>query len=99
IVAPNGVFKLTNTGAIKVCNPTPRLFVTAALDYPFTMDAQPPERWLAFLDDIFDCDQLQIDLLREWAGYLLTYDTRQQKMLLLIGPTRSGKGTIARVLA
>jgi putative DNA primase/helicase len=35
--------------------------------------------------------------LQEWAGYLLTADTRQQKILLLVGPKRSGKGTIARV--
>jgi len=31
-------------------------------------------------------------------GYLLTPDTRQQKILMLVGPKRSGKGTIARVL-
>src|SRR5262249_9078956 len=36
--------------------------------------------------------------LQKWFGYLLTPDTRQQKILLLIGPPRSGKGTIARVL-
>jgi hypothetical protein len=29
---------------------------------------------------------------------LLTPDTRQQKMMLLVGPKRSGKGTIGRVL-
>jgi putative DNA primase/helicase len=31
-------------------------------------------------------------------GYLLTPDTRQQKILMLVGPKRSGKGTIARVI-
>ena len=31
-------------------------------------------------------------------GYLLTSDTRLQKMFLIVGPKRSGKGTIARVL-
>jgi putative DNA primase/helicase len=31
-------------------------------------------------------------------GYLVSGDTRQQKIFLLIGPKRGGKGTIARVL-
>jgi putative DNA primase/helicase len=34
------------------------------------------------------------DTLQEIFGYLLTPDTRQQKIFLLIGPPRSGKGTI-----
>ena len=39
-----------------------------------------------------------LDLLQEWFGYCLTGDTSQQKMMLMVGPKRSGKGTIARVL-
>lgn len=31
-------------------------------------------------------------------GYFLTNDTRQQKLFMLVGPKRSGKGTIARVI-
>jgi putative DNA primase/helicase len=38
-------------------------------------------------------------LLQEYIGYILSGRTDMQKMLLLIGPTRSGKGTIARMLA
>ena len=38
-------------------------------------------------------------LLQEYIGYILSGRTDLQKMLLLIGPTRSGKGTIARMLA
>src|SRR5438270_4118186 len=37
-------------------------------------------------------------LLQQWAGYLLTADTHQQKALLMIGPPRSGKGTVIRIL-
>ena len=40
-----------------------------------------------------------IELLQEYIGYILSGRTDMQKMLLLIGPTRSGKGTIARMLA
>lgn len=37
-------------------------------------------------------------MIQQWFGYCLTKDTRQQKMLFLVGKTRSGKGTIATVL-
>ena len=44
-------------------------------------------------------DPDSILLLQEYIGYVLSGRTDMQKMLLLIGPTRSGKGTIARILA
>jgi putative DNA primase/helicase len=36
--------------------------------------------------------------LQEWFGYCLLPDTSQQKILLMVGPRRSGKGTIACLL-
>lgn len=78
--------------------PTPRLFATAALDFDFDPAAARPECWLQFLDDLFGPDAESIGLLQEWCGYCLTADTSQQKALALIGPRRSGKGTIGRVL-
>jgi len=36
--------------------------------------------------------------LQEWCGYLLTPDISQQKILLMLGPRRSGKGTISRTI-
>ena len=39
-----------------------------------------------------------IETLQELFGYLVIGDTSQQKMFLVVGPKRSGKGTIARVL-
>ena len=35
--------------------------------------------------------------LQEWIGYLLTPRTHFQKIGMLVGPKRSGKGTIGRV--
>ncbi|MHC5184550.1 MAG: phage/plasmid primase, P4 family, partial [Planctomycetota bacterium] len=43
-------------------------------------------------------DELSISILAEWFGYCLTQQTRYQKILGLVGPKRSGKGTIGRVL-
>mgnify|MGYP005849831157 CR=1 FL=1 len=77
--------------------PTPHLFTTNALDCDYDPDALPPERWLAFLDEVLG-DAESVRLLQTWFGYVIGSDTRYQKMLLLVGPRRAGKGTIARVL-
>jgi putative DNA primase/helicase len=76
---------------------TPRFFTPAALDFDYQPDAPPPARWLAFLGSLWGDDAESIAALQEWFGYFLTTDTRQQKMLWLIGPKRSGKSTIARI--
>ncbi len=83
----------------KVLEPTPLLFNTAALTFDYDSRAAKPIAWLAFLDDLFGDDAEQIMTLQTWFGYCLTADTSQQKALLLIGPKRSGKGTIARILS
>ena len=36
-------------------------------------------------------------LLQDWMGYTLTPDTSLQKILLCLGPPRSGKGTVYRI--
>jgi putative DNA primase/helicase len=43
-------------------------------------------------------DDLAIEILGEWFGYLLTQDTHLQKIFALIGDRRSGKSTIGKVL-
>lgn len=77
--------------------PTPRYFCPYALDYDFDPDAPQPYRWYEFLKSVWPDDSEAIDTLQEWFGYLLTPDTSHQKILMLIGPKRSGKGTVARI--
>jgi putative DNA primase/helicase len=77
---------------------TPAFFALNAVDFAFDPAAPPPKAWLVFLDALWRHDPEAIATLREWFGYLLTGDTSQQKVLLIVGPKRSGKGTIARVL-
>ena len=77
---------------------TPRLFATYALPFNYDNDAPLPTAWFRFLQDLWGNDAESISLLQEWMGYLLTQRTEQQKALLLIGPKRAGKGTIARVI-
>ncbi len=82
----------------RVLAPTPALFTINALDFDYDPNPEPPERWVKFLEQLFGDDLESVDLLQEWMGYCLTGDTSQQKMLLLVGPRRSGKGTIGRIL-
>ena len=78
--------------------PTPRFFSPNCLDFDFNLLAPRPSAWLAFLAELWPNDPQSIGTLQDWFGYLLTPDTTQQKILLLVGPKRSGKGTVARVV-
>lgn len=76
--------------------PTPAFFNVNSLDYDHDPNAPEPTQWQVFLGQLFQDDLQAWDLLQEWFGYCLTGDTSQHKMLLIVGPRRSGKGTIAR---
>ena len=78
---------------------TPAFFTLNALDFDYDPDAEIPFGWLTFLSQLFGDDIESIELLQEWFGYCLVADTSQQKMLLIVGPKRGGKGTIARILS
>lgn len=100
LAARNGLFHLPSIVDGKSpwrLESTPRFFATAALNYDVDLDSPRPDSWLAFLDSIWGDDPEAVTLLQQWCGYLLTPDTRQHKILFLIGPKRSGKGTIARI--
>lgn len=76
----------------------PRLFTTTALPFAYAPDSGPPKAWLEFLASVWGDDAESIETLQEFFGYCLTADCSQQKIFLVVGPKRSGKGTIARVL-
>lgn len=77
---------------------TPKFFTTSSLSFDPDPEAPEPSAWFNFLVQVFGEDTESINELWKWFGYVLTGDTSQQKMLLIVGPKRSGKGTIARVL-
>jgi putative DNA primase/helicase len=73
----------------------PRLFTLNVLPIAHDPGATCPT-WLRFLAEVFAGEQDQVAALQEWCGYLLTPDASLQKAVLLVGPPRSGKGTILR---
>jgi putative DNA primase/helicase len=72
-------------------------FNTFALPFDYNPRAVCP-RWRKFVAELFP-DTESAEALAEWFGYVLSGRTDLQKMLMLIGPTRSGKGTIDKVLS
>jgi putative DNA primase/helicase len=78
---------------------TPRLYTHYALNVAFQPEvSREPTEWLAFLNELWPNDPQSIAVLQEIMGYLLLPDTRHQKAFLLVGPKRSGKGTIGRIV-
>ena len=77
---------------------TPDFFCHHSLPFPYSAESSSPTRWLGFLRELWDNDESSVVALQELMGYVLAGDTRLQKMFLLVGPKRGGKGTIGRVL-
>lgn len=108
LVCTNGILPLRSLDTKPtLIAPTPALFTVNGLGFAFDPKAACPQ-WLAFLSQLWPDDQADhveerepmrsIDVLQEIMGYVLLPETRFQKMFMLIGPRRSGKGTIARVI-
>jgi len=72
-------------------------FTQNSLPFAYDPKATCPT-WDSFLQSVWPNDQESIDTLQEMFGYILSGDTRQQKFFNIIGPRRSGKGTINKVL-
>jgi len=77
--------------------PTPRFFTRNAVDLEYDPSAPEPEMFFEFIEDVLP-DPLARELLRDWMGYLLTPDVSQQKILLMVGPPRAGKGVTQRII-
>jgi putative DNA primase/helicase len=77
---------------------TPAFFSHYSLPFDFNPKASRPNRWRRFLRELWAEDEESARTLGEIFGYVLGGDTSQQKIFMVVGPKRSGKGTIGRVL-
>jgi P4 family phage/plasmid primase-like protien len=94
---PNGLLDLRDN---RLHPPDPSFFTTAALGFNYVAEAPPPVNWSQFLSEIYagdDCEN-EMQQVQEIFGYLLTADVSHQKAFFFIGPKRSGKGTMLRML-
>ena len=83
---------------------TPSFFTHNAVTFEYDPHPPKPTEFHEFLKSLWTDDQSgaiddkSIATLQEIFGYLLVGATRLQKIFMIIGPKRSGKGTIGRVL-
>jgi putative DNA primase/helicase len=78
---------------------TPLYFNQIAVPFDYEPTAPSPRRWHNFLDELWPSEPDAVDLVAEWFGYVISGRTDLHKILLHVGPTRGGKGVIARILA
>ncbi|MER6157527.1 phage/plasmid primase, P4 family [Streptomyces sp. NPDC001868] len=78
---------------------TPAFFSMTSLPFEYEETDEQPGEWLKFLDSVLPDDADAIKVIQEWFGYILSGRNDLEKLLLLVGQTRSGKGTIQKVLS
>lgn len=96
-ILANGVLELAPDGSVELLPHTPLRFNLTSLPFDYDPDAVP-EEWLKFLESSLPSDETGHAFLQEWFGYVLSGRTDHQMMASLVGASRSGKGTIVRVM-
>jgi putative DNA primase/helicase len=94
VAMANGIFDIE---AREMREHTPRYFNTWSLPFDYDPEAKCPQ-WLEFLEDVFEGDPESIRTLRQFLGLFISGRTDLEKILAIIGPSRSGKGTIADMI-
>jgi putative DNA primase/helicase len=85
------------SGKRKLLDQTPRYFSLMKLPYDYDPQADCPG-WRRFLTQVMEGDGERIELLSQWAGYLLTPNSVRQKFLLIEGDGRNGKTVFSSIL-
>ncbi|MFF6977381.1 phage/plasmid primase, P4 family [Streptomyces sp. NPDC008343] len=94
VACDNGLLRIRDRALLPH---TPGLFNLVSVPFTYDPTATAPT-WEHLLSQIWPDDPDAIAAIQEWFGYVLSGRTDQQKILLMVGPSRSGKGTIARIL-
>lgn len=103
----NGFLRIASDGGCRLEELTPDCRATRVLPFDY-VEVPAPESfaaWRAFLASVWGSggpnggpDVEAISLVHQMIGYLLSGANDQQKVFLMLGPPRSGKGTIAKLL-
>ena len=89
---------LLDVGRRRLIPHTPDFFNQTSVPFDYDPKTPEPRRWLDFLGQLWLDQPDAIDVLGEWFGYVISGRTDLHKIMLMVGPTRGGKGVIARVL-
>lgn len=77
---------------------SPEFYSTIQIPIIYDESAECP-RFMKFLDECFQGDEESKHLIQEWAGYLLTAETKAQKALILYGEGANGKGVFIDIMS
>ena len=77
---------------------SPLYFNQTSVPFDYDPDAPSPTKWLDFLAELWPDEPDAINVLGEWFGYIISGRLNLHKIMLTVGPTRGGKGVIARIL-
>lgn len=91
----NGMFDLDK---FQLEDHHPQFYSTIQIPLEYNSDAKC-ERTMQFMKGIFQNDEERIDVAQEWAGYLLSAETKAQKALILYGTGANGKGVFVDTLS
>lgn len=91
----NGV--LRNPTARELEPHSPSVFNLNSRPFPYEATATCPH-WLKFLDEVLPNAPDDVAMLQEWFGYVLSGLTNIHVVMSLAGQSRSGKGTILRLI-
>lgn len=91
----NGLLRIAD---MRLLDHTPGYFNTEYVRCAYDPDATA-DRTSQFLDDLTGADPDAIETLLAFIGTRIAEDGRYQKMLVLQGPSGSGKGTLDRLLS
>lgn len=95
VVVENGVLDLENR---ELSEHTPELNALHKLPVKYDADADEPEVFLDYLEDVVP-DEKERKKLQEFVGYtLMHWDYKFEKGLFLVGPTNSGKSTFVDIV-
>jgi putative DNA primase/helicase len=90
---------LLDIGSEQLYPHTPLYFGQVSVPFAYEPAAPEPTGWKAFLDELWPQETEAIDVLAEWFGYVISGRLDLHKIMMMVGPTRGGKGLIARILA
>lgn len=91
----NGVLNLND---MTLAGHKPDFLMTRMLGASMPESPKKPEKWLAFLDQIFSGDKELIRYIQKALGYSLSGDTSEQCAFFLYGTGRNGKSTFLEVV-
>ncbi|WP_232536429.1 DNA primase family protein [Lacipirellula parvula] len=96
VLLQNGIFRFSKfaKGKRHFTRCHPRFFTKAVRPFAYDPTAQCP-LWLDCLAQWLDVPSIK--LLQEWMGYTCVFDSSMERFGIFLGPSRTGKSTVANV--